>query len=286
MEFAHVAASLAAAFFFALGIVLTQFGLRHAPPLAGASISVPTSCLLFLLVSPWAIDWGGFDAHALTLFALAGCVYPAAVTLLNFISNQRLGPNLAGALGNTTPLFAVGIAAVILGDRPHAWQWLGIVAVVGGLILIAAERVRSHPGRALWFLALPILAAAFRGAAQPTVKAGLEIWPDAVAASTAAYVVSTVLLRGTRLAIGPRRLPWNRGLLWYSAIGVANGLALLTLYTALTFGPVSTVAPLVATYPLIVLALNRAIHGDRTLTGITFGGIALSVAGVALVLAV
>lgn len=285
MAVSLVLVSLVAAFFFALGIVLTQFALRFAPPLAGASISVPTSAVFFILLIPLTIDFGNWDWHAALLFAVAGTFYPAMVTLLNFASNMRLGANLAGALGNLTPLFAVGFAVILLGDVPHASQLLGLLAVCGGLLMLAFDRVRSHPGAALWFMALPLAAALFRGLAQPVVKLGLQDWPNAFAASTISYIVSASVLILTRRVIRRGPLPRSRGLWWYCAVGISNGLALLFLYSALTLGPVTTVAPIVATYPLLVVALNRVIHRDRTLSTMAFAGIAVSVVGVVLVLA-
>lgn len=276
--------ALIAAFFFALGIVLTPFGLRAAPPLVGASISVPSSAVFFLLLAPFTLDLGNADSGAILLFALAGVIYPAMVTLLNFAGNLRLGANLAGALGNLTPLFAVGFAVLLLGDIPHPSQLIGVLAVCAGLVIMALDRVRSHPGGALWILLLPLAAALFRGLAQPVVKLGLADWPNAFAASTVSYVVSASMLLLVRRTMVRAPVPRTRGMLWFCVIGISNGLALLFLYTALTMGPVTTVAPVVATYPLMIVVLNRAIHGDRTLSRAAFAGIAISVIGVVLVL--
>ena len=48
MNTAAIVISFAAAFHFALGQVLTQFGLRHVSPLSGAAISIPTFTLVFI----------------------------------------------------------------------------------------------------------------------------------------------------------------------------------------------------------------------------------------------
>lgn len=285
MDILLVLTALAAAVFYAFGIVLAPLGLRVAPPVAGGAVSVPSSALFFLCLAPFTIDVGSYDPHGLALFTLAGAFFPAVVTLLNFAGNVRLGPNLVGALGNLTPLFAVAIAAVLLGDVPGPWQVLGILAVCGGLLMLALERMRLHAGAALWVLMLPLAAAVLRGAAQPIVKLGLESWPDAFAATTVGYVASAIVLVSVRRVVSPAPLPRDPRMLWYCVIGLCNGLSVVFLYTALTHGPVTVVAPLMATYPLIVMGLNRVIHGDRALTPTTFAGIAISVAGVAVVLA-
>jgi drug/metabolite transporter (DMT)-like permease len=47
-------------------------------------------------------------------------------------------------------------------------------------------------------------------------------------------------------------------------------------------GPVATVAPIVATYPLITYAMTRLILNQREVSGRALAGIALSVVGVIL----
>lgn len=285
METGFVLIALTAATFYAFGIVLAPLGLRVAPPVTGGAVSVPTSAVFFLLLAPFTVNFDTYDPHGLALFVLAGAFFPAMVTLLNFAGNIRLGPNLTGALGNLTPLFAVAIAAILLGDVPGPWQILGILSVCGGLLLLAWERMRLHRGTALWVMGLPLAAAVLRGAAQPIVKLGLGSWPDAFAATTVGYVVSASVLLSVRRVVAPTPLPRDPRMLWYCVIGLCNGLSVVFLYAALSEGPVTMVAPLMATYPLIVMGLNRVIHGDRALSRTTFAGIVVSVAGVTLVLA-
>ena len=285
MDITLVLTALTAAFFYAMGIVLAPLGLRVASPVAGASVSVPSSALFFLILAPFTVDFAGIDRHSALLFVLAGIFFPATVTLLNFYGNNRLGPNLSGALGNLTPLFAVGLAAVLLHDVPNLWQSVGILAVCGGLLLLAFERMRLHTRAALWALLLPIAAAVVRGSAQPVVKLGLQDWPDPFAATTIGYVMSAMVLITVRRVVSPAPLPRDRRVLWYCVIGISNGLSVVFLYAALSMGPVTTVAPLMASYPLIVMGLNRVIHGDRVMSRMTFAGIMVSVAGVVLVVA-
>ena len=273
--------SLAAAVFLALGLVLTTYGLRTVPPLIGASFSVPTSFVMFLLLAPVTVDFGGYDPRALAIFAAAGVVYPAIVSVLNFVSNRALGPNLTGGLGNLSPIFAIGLAVVLLGEWPGAVQWLGVLAVCVGLVLLALDRARRIPGTQLGLLALPLAGAFFRGAVQPVVKLGLLIWPSAFAAALIGYLMSSLVIWGVRLASGQRRPAGSRaGVLWFMAIGVCNGVALVLLYLALGMGDVVQVSPVVALYPLITIGLNRVMHGDRSMGPRGLLGSLISVAGV------
>jgi drug/metabolite transporter (DMT)-like permease len=69
------------------------------------------------------------------------------------------------------------------------------------------------------------------------------------------------------------------------ALVVTNGAAVLLLYLALGGGPVSLVSPLVATYPLFTLVFGFAFSRREPLAARMIGGVALSVAGVMLLLA-
>lgn len=285
MDLAVILLSFGSAFCFALALVITQFGLRTIGPLSGAGISVPTTAALFLALSPFTADLSQWHAGGAALFAAAGLVFPAVVTLLTFASNRHIGPSLTGALGNLSPLFAVGIAVILLGETPRAVQLVGVATVCLGVMLLVTDRWRATPETALLVLGLPLLAALLRGLTQPVVKLGLGDWPSPFAAVTIGYSVSAIVVR---LALGltgahPSR---SRGSdrLWFVGVGLCNGAAVLLLYTALARGPVSTVAPLVACHPLITLVLNRMMHPGGPLGAVAATGVALTVAGIAALL--
>ena len=281
-----VVIALASAACFALALVVTQAGLRHMPPLAGAAISVPSATLLFWLAAPFAVDVAGASGRAATIFALVGLFFPAAVTILTFAANRRLGPTIAGTLGNLAPLFAVLGAFVVLGERPGPTQLAGLLVIVGGVLLLSLP---SGPSRAarwpLWALLLPIAAAAIRGAIQPAVKAGLVSWPNAFAAGLIGYSVSSLVVLAIAARAGALAAVTRQGAAIFAGVGLCNGAAVLLLYLALRNGPVSLVSPLVATYPLFTLALGGVLARVERPTARMIGGVALSVAGVMLLLA-
>lgn len=286
MDISVVLLALCSAALFGLGMVLTAIGLRTLSPLRGACISVPTTALMFMAASPFALDLSAFNPRSALLFLLAGLLFPAVVTLLTFESNRRIGPHVTGALGNLTPLFAVLMAFVVLGETPRLGQLAAIAVILAGVALLIRTPSALPPGGAGWALALPLTAVIIRGTVQPVVKLGLETWPSAFAAVLIGYLVSATVL----LALGSiregRAITQFTGHRWamFMGVGAANGMAMFTMYAALARGPVAVVAPLIACYPLATLAFGRLLFGDTGLgwrVGVALG---ITVAGVGLLL--
>jgi drug/metabolite transporter (DMT)-like permease len=209
------------------------------------------------------------------LDSLKPMFFPGAAALLNFESNRLIGPNIAGALSSMTPVLAVLLAIVILGERVRGPQLLGLAAIVVGVSLMYRVHVNLS-GRSFWLLALPLAAAAIRGVVQPIVKFGLDWWPNPIAAVVISYTVSSAVLIFSALARAGGTIPDIdlRGALWFAAVGLCNGLSVLAMYGALEYGPVTIVSPLVAGYPLVTLVLSRAFlekeeAGPQLIAGVT-----------------
>lgn len=278
--------ALGAAACFGLSLVLTQLGLRQLSPLLGACISVPSTLAAMLVLAPAMLDTGSFRAPGAMLFALAGSLFPAAVTLLTFEANRRVGASLTSALGNLSPLFAIVIAFLVLGEVPRAGQLMGVVVILIGVLLIVG-RPGTMPSQAVgWAVVLLVLASFIRGLVQPVVKLGLAYWPDAFAATLISYFMSaSLILSAGAIRDGAAIVPgWHGGWRWFVPVGLLNGLAVLSMYAALARGPVAVVAPLVACYPLATMAFSRLLLGSTSLAWSAGAGVVTTVVGVALLL--
>jgi drug/metabolite transporter (DMT)-like permease len=286
MDLAVVALALGAAACLGLSLVLTQIGLRYLSPLRGSCVSLPTTALAFLALAPLMLDTGRFHAGSALLFAVTGCLFPVAVTILTFEGNRHVGAAITGALGNLTPLFAVFFALLMLREVPTFGQIAGIAVILAGVLMIVGAP-QAAPNQAFgWAVGLLLAAAFIRGAVQPVIKLGMEYWPSPFAAALIGYVMSAsgILMTGWSRE-GVEILPFGRrGWAWFIPVGLLNGLAVLAMYIALSRGPVAVVAPLVACYPLATLAFGRLLLGSG---GLTLGaglGVAVTVAGVVLLL--
>ncbi len=268
------------------GVVTAQFGLRDVEPLSGASISVPSFTLLFILLSPLVLHGEPVVWRGLPIFAAIGLVFPALLTLLTFASNRALGPVATSTLGNLAPLFAVAMAVLVLREPLRLLQFTGLVIAVIGAVIITVTRPRDFGDWRSWALLLPLGGAVLRGVVPPIVKLGLEIWPSPLWACLIGYIMSSlVVLTVQRVRTGSfiAAAPWP-GRFWFAVTGVSNGLSALTLFAAVRHGPITLVAPLVAIYPLVTVVLSSIMLKHVQITPRIVAGTVLSVAGVALVL--
>lgn len=277
--------ALGAAFCFALALILTQYGLRTVPSWRSPLFTIGGSMVMAWPPALVFVDWRAFDWRAAAIFAGVGCIFPVVVSILSVRSNERLGPAIAGAAGNVTPLFAVLGAVLFLGERIGPGQVLALVLVVGGVALMALRGGTGRRQWPVWVLGLPLAAALVRGSIQPAIKTGLALWPEPLAAAAIGYSFSTLIivsLVGRRsLRAGP---PDRRGLLWFLAVGASNGTATFLLYAALGLGSITLVAPLVAVFPLIAVALSYLLLREERLHIVGLLGVLTSVAGVILLL--
>jgi drug/metabolite transporter (DMT)-like permease len=283
---APILLALGAAFCFALGLILTQYGLRTVPSWRSPLYTIGSSAVAAWLAALIFVDWRGFDWRAGLIFAGVGCVFPVVVSILAVRGNERLGPAVSGAAGNVTPLFAVLAAVLFLGERISPGQAAGLALVVGGVALMALRGGAGGRHWPIWVLGLPLAAALVRGAIQPAIKLGLAIWHEPLAAAAIGYSLSTVVivsLVGRRaLAAGPSD---RTGFLWFVAVGMSNGTATFLLYAALGLGSIAVVAPLVAVFPLIAVVLSYLLLRNEKLHAAGLLGIVVSVGGVILLLA-
>ena len=278
--------AFASASFLGTGVVLTQFGLRTIHPLSGAAISIPAFTLCFLLLSPILLHGDTIVWRAVPIFTAVGFVFPAVLTLTTFASNRALGPVVTSALGNLAPLFSVALAVVVLHEPMRLWQFIGLLVSVAGVLILTVTRTADMRDWRTFALLLPLGAALLRGIIPPVIKIGLEIWPNPIGAGLTGYIVSTLTVltiervrTGHFMVRGPLA-----GRLWFALNGVVNGIGTLLLYAAVGAGPITLVAPINATYPLITVALSALVLSNVRITPRLVLGTVTAVAGVMLIL--
>jgi drug/metabolite transporter (DMT)-like permease len=278
--------ALLSAVCFGVALVTGRVGLRTLDARSGAAISIPTATVLFAIAAPFALDVSGFSVEAAIWFAVVGLFFPAVVTLLTFRSNEQLGPTVTSAVSGTAPLFALFAAGLFLGEKIPVEAAVAALGVVAGIAMLSWNRGAEASRAAGWSLLWPISGALVRGFAQAAAKAALLLWPNPFAASLVGYLVSSATVVGAnRLGRSDRLRPSKESIGWFAVTGVLNGGAVLLMYAALSVAPVSLVAPVVATYPLVTALVSAVVLSDETLTMRVMSGAAITFAAIAYLVA-
>lgn len=250
---------------------------------------------------------GGWSAvqpsWALLVLVLGSICGPVVGWLLYLRALPHLDISVAQPIFNSSVVVAMGLAVLLLGERPNGFTWLGAGLILLGVQLLQqtdAPHRQPQAGaahRSTRLCALlgsrridPLLAAALAsagclGIASFCFKVGLGAlspvetnWVRTVVPS----LVLGALLFGDALARrGSGRGAWltARGFALAVAAGVANdvfgwGLRLI----ALQHGPLTVVEPLASTSPLFAALLGAWILGER-LGGRRWAGIGTTVLG-------
>lgn len=279
MSLAPALFALTAAALFGVTVHTQNQGLDDTDGLTGTFIGVCAMAALMWLLSPFFLQWRWWGTHAAFLFALSGLVFPALSSRMQIAAVRVVGPAITSAIGSFTPLFAVLPAVVLLGE-PFGWQAAaGLMLMVGGLTASAVVRRGIPRGWPVAALLMPLGAAFMRGIVQPVTKAGYAELPSPLFATlvmaTVSVLVLGVLVWGSG-RMGQLRRP-RRGHAWFAAGGVAIGLGILSLNTAIGAGDIVVAAPLASTTPLWAL-LYGAVLFRRERLGLRHAVVAVLVA--------
>ena len=267
-SFFPVLLSLLSAFLFALGAQFQSLGLVHMDSRSGAAITISTSAMLYLLVSPFFLNLEYLLEPAILIFVLVGLFRPAVSANLALAGLKFLGPTLSSTLTSTAPLFAVGLGIIFLDEVLNFSIAIGTLVIVLAIMMLAKKNGKISSGWPLWALALPIGAAAIRALAHVLTKVGMEEIPDAYLAGLIGFVVSaivTLIIHKSRRVSSTISLK-NPGTKWFIGASACFSLAVLSLNTALYNGQVIQVIPIVAASPIFTLLLSIGIFRQEVIT--------------------
>ena len=267
-SFFPVLLSLFSAFLFALGAQFQSLGLVHMDSRSGAAITISTSAMLYLLVSPFFLNLEYLLEPAILIFVLVGLFRPAVSANLALAGLKFLGPTLSSTLTSTAPLFAVGLGIIFLDEVLNFSIGIGTLVIVLAIMMLAKKDGKISSGWPLWALALPIGAAAIRALAHVLTKVGMEEIPDAYLAGLIGFVVSaivTLIIHKSRRVSSTISLK-NPGTKWFIGASACFSLAVLSLNTALYKGQVIQVIPIVAASPIFTLLLSIGIFRQEVIT--------------------
>src|SRR5947207_7875840 len=189
-----------------------------------------------------------------------------------------------GAISIVAPIAGISallpvIVGIISGDRPSAWQLLGIAAALAGVFMAAREPGRTG-ARLASGVGLAMLAAVGFGGYFPFMHAAGNAdfwWASLIFRITSTSVtLLAVAVQRPSLAVEPLRMSL------LALIGVGDMMGNLLFAAASTTGLVSVTSVLASLYPVVTVVLARLVLSERVARS-QEAGIGLTLAGVALI---
>lgn len=243
--------------------ILVRMGARTSNIYAAAFLSYSVSAVslwsYLLLAYPLHLLW----SPATVYFVLSGCLQPLLARIFYYIGITRLGVSRAGPLRGTSPLFALVLAVIFLGERPTPPVYAGTLLIVSAVWLISS-RVQGEADWRLFDIIFP-LAAAFVGAVSQNLRrGGLLIFPDPYVGAAIATGTSLVLFAASLLAMRRIQLirPRRASLPFFASAALLSAIAQIMNFTALSMGEVSAMVPLLDTTPLFTVLFSAIFLRD------------------------
>ena len=133
MSIADILIAIAVVGIWGFNFVVIKVGLQDLPPILFTALRFLFAAfpLVFFIRRP-AISWKLLAGYGLFQFALQ-------FTLL--FSGMKLGlpPGLASLVIQLQAFFTIGLAVLLLGERPRMTQWIGAIVAFSGMLLVGAH---------------------------------------------------------------------------------------------------------------------------------------------------
>ena len=257
------------------------------------SVGIAAAFSMFLALV-W--DLGGFKELSFVAFGwfvVLGAMNHPMGRLLTFTAVSMIGATRSSPVSSATPIFAVALATIFLGERPHPLAILGIAMVVCGLVFVMTQGNVGRGGstgggaRRLGYTFAVGAALSFAIAnviARHVVTEVASPWMSSAFGHLIGFLFLGVLTH--RQSIPAVRSPQSIAVLLCAAAGISNAIAVTGLFNALERAPVTLVMPIYAIAPLITLTLAHLFlrHLERINISVIVGTL-IVVGGVVLVVA-
>lgn len=246
-------AGISSAVLFALGLVFLKKGYRHSTPFTGTIIITAINTVLLWVIALSFSSVRLLSSSAVLLFIIGGVIGHGIARYLQFIGVDKIGPARNTTVLATSALFGSAIAVIFLGERWTVATFIGTIAIVIGVMVLANER-----GKIKWkrkYLAYPLIAAFLYGVMSNIYKIGLVKIPDALLAAAVGLTSALVTFLVIMAAKDKKTLFPNlsKALPFFIVAGIVNSIGLILNFQALKLGDVSVVFPLISTQPLFAV---------------------------------
>ncbi|MFG1270204.1 DMT family transporter [Xanthobacter sp. DSM 14520] len=281
---AGIGLQIAATFFFAVMSALVRMVADEVP---SGEIVFARSFIGLLPVVVW-LAWSGRMTGALVTRQPFGHVVRGLVGVsamwLSFAALAFIPLAEAVAFSYATPLVAVVLAAVLLGERVPAYRWLVLAIGMGGIVLMlwpsfSHASVGSGPG--------PLIGAGL--ALAGAVGAGFAITQvrHLTRTETSEAIVFYFSLVASVAGLATLPLGWvmpdGRVALILAGMGLAGGIGQICVTSAIRHAPASVVAPLNYATLIWATVLGIILFGEWPAPLVIAGAMVVIMAGLVLI---
>ena len=259
-----IAFAFLAACGFASGNVLVRVGTEKVPAPTATLLTVFSGIILIvgLALALRLDEISSLSTEALGWILVLGILgYPMArlfiITAISMVGAARAVP-----MAGLQPVVAFTLGVILLGERPDLLVIVGTPVIVVGRLLVVMPRRGANSGdgvvnvRRLGYLLAIGSAATF--ASRDTISRHVvtDLIDPLVSAGLALAIGGTILavILHRQVARSVMTVP-RKYLLICALAGVFQGLAVASLFQALSRAPVTVVSPIYASQPLITLIL-------------------------------
>lgn len=280
MPIRHILLALLVVVIWGFNFVVIKLSVEALPPLLAAALRFFCAALpLVFFIKPPKAKWWLVVGYGLSFGFLL-------YAFLNLSIAWGMSAGLSSLVLQTQAFFTMALAFLLLGERPSRFQIIGALVAIGGIAVIASERLGAT---ALLPLGMNLLAALSWGIANVLTKKAGRV--DALAFNVWGALVAPIPLLGLSLLIeGPQTiLAALSGFGWEDA-----GLIAFLAYPATLLGgaiwswllgrhPATVVAPFTLLVPITGLLSGYLVLGE-TITGTEIAGGILVILGLVVTL--
>ncbi|MBM2832183.1 MAG: hypothetical protein HW414_1235 [Dehalococcoidia bacterium] len=264
--------------------LFSRKGLQYISPRAGSFIAVGSAFLLSALVG-LVFHWRellSLSLFAIGWFALTGIVSNGLANYFYYRGIHLVGASRASPVAASTPLLALPLAAIFLGEVITIPAAAGALGVVLGLYLITSGEAPGVKSKKRGYI-FALLAALCWSAANLLIRRGVTtLAPPLASAPISLFFASLILIPPPETLSS---LPKAGRKLWLIVVaGLCSGSGTLLFYSAMSLAPVVIVSPLGNLGPLVtILGSHLFLRRLEKVTPRLVGGALLVLAGAATV---
>lgn len=250
--------ALLTALAYSLGDVLVRKRLAESNFVSVALVVTATGNIILWPLALLFTNQRTVSLPAVLFFVIAGLLAPGITRLFSFKGIELVGVSVNTSIFAIYPMYSAIFAVLLLSEALVPENWIGIVFVVVGVVLVERSISTPKTGPKRMFkkgLVFPFLGSLTVALSYIPRKQGLNIYNEPLLGVAIGYSLSLLLyvltlisshnLRGSLCLGKDFRLFWKAG--------ACQSLGWVFAFYALSHEKISVVTPLVQTQPLFVL---------------------------------